>query len=77
MQSGCCLGHFHWESKNVLITASEQDVLKYWGGFMETKESVDTQHKANTQLLSSLSSVHISKYVQRDLDGKNDIFTEV
>jgi len=79
MQSGCCLEHFHWESKNVLIAASEQNVLTYWDGFIETKERVHTLHNAKhtIQLLNSPSSVHISKYVQRALDSMNDIFTEV
>jgi len=80
MLSGCCLGHFHWESKNVLITASGQNVLKYWGGFMEKKKKkrVHTLRKAKhtNQLLNFLSSVHISKYIQRALDSTNT-FAEV
>jgi hypothetical protein len=45
------------KQKEYKITNRKQDVIKYWGGFIETKESAHTLHKTKhtIKLLNSLS----------------------
>jgi hypothetical protein len=79
MKSGYPDGHFHWENKNVLITAPAQNVFKFWGGFIVRKVGSQPQRKAKhtITLHNCLSSVYTCKYVQRYLHAMNELLTPV